>query len=61
MPKNEPHHGKRGPGRPRLGDKRISITISLEDETTLKNFGFGFVAAGVRRAAALLRKRRIGT
>jgi len=57
---NEPHHHKQGRGRPRLGVKRINITISLEDETTFKNYGFGIIAAGVRRAAALIRKRRVG-
>jgi len=59
MPENEPTYGQRGPGRPKLGDKRLPITMSDEDKATFKSYGYGVIAAGVRRAAALLRKRRI--
>lgn len=58
MVKGKDRHVPGNVGRPRLGDKRITITISIEDETTFKNYGFGIVAAGIRRAAAILRKRR---
>jgi hypothetical protein len=45
-----------GPGRPSLGCKSRGISLSEDDADTFKAYGFGGLSAGIRRAAALVRK-----
>ena len=47
------------PGRPRLNVKSRGISLTEEDAETFKEFGFGGLSSGIRRAAQALRKGKL--
>jgi len=49
----------RGPGRPSQNCKNRGISLSEVDAETFKLYGFGGLSAGIRRAAALVRKQKV--